>query len=323
VFTTIFTIAVLLFTEIVPKTLGVAAVDRLAAPVAIGVQGLVWILAPLVAVTRALSGLLRRTQEAPVTSLEEIRLLTALGRSEGALRAGEADMIEGAAALRETRVRDVMVPRGGVMFLSGQQSLSENVLKVRRSGHSRFPYSPTANLDDAKGFLLAKDILFTLRDSGDSIDLSALVTKGPVVPASTSLDQLLRLFQRERKHMALVVDEYGGIEGVVTLEDVIEEVVGEIEDESDRLNLFIIKRSDGSLLCRGWAEIWKVFGTLDRELPDGAFDATTVGGVAAELIGRIPRVGDRVESHGIELRVIQASPRRAERVEVRVTDLPA
>jgi putative hemolysin len=317
IFTTLFTISVLIFTEILPKTLGVVAVGRLAAPVALGVSALVWVLSPAVAITRALSSLLRRGQEAPVTSLREIRLLAALGRSEGVVGKGEADMIEGAAQLRELRVRDVMVPRGGVVFLSGQRSLSDNLARVRHSGHSRFPYSPTSNLDDASGLLLAKDVLFALRDSGDAIDLSALASKGLVVPATTTLYRLMRLFQEERKHMAMAVDEYGGIEGVVTLEDVIEVIVGDIEDESDRVQALIVKRSDGTLVCRGWAEMWKIFAALDLEAPDEAFEATTVNGVVAELVGRIPSAGDRVETHDIEIMVVQASSRRAERLEVR------
>jgi CBS domain containing-hemolysin-like protein len=114
--------------------------------------------------------------------------------------------------------------------------------------------------------------------------------------------------------MAIVLDEYGGTQGIVTLEDVLEEIVGEIEDESDRVNRFIIKRPDGSLLCRGWAEARKVFELFEV---DAESDSVSIGGCVAEWVGRVPRVGDVVQFQGLEMRVTQASSRRAERIEVR------
>lgn len=315
IFSLLFTLGVLIFSEIVPKTIGVASAGSLAAPVAFGVAGLVIVLKPLLTVTRAISRALSPTTAQPVTSLDEIRLLAALGRTEGVVGAIAADMIEGVAALRELRARDVMVPRARVVYLSGQRSLDENLEVVQRSGHSRFPYSATGDLDQIEGVILVKDLMFTLHESGDSIDLAQLATKALVVPSSTTLERLLRMFQRERRHLAIVVDEYGGTEGVVTLEDVLEEIVGEIEDESDRVDPFVTRRSDGSVICRGWAEARTVLGGFGIEADD--IQAVTVGGLVAELVGRVPRVGDQMEWRGLSFLVTQASARRAERVEVR------
>jgi putative hemolysin len=116
-----------------------------------------------------------------------------------------------------------------------------------------------------------------------------------------------------------VLDEYGGTQGIVTLEDVLEEIVGEIEDESDRVHRFIVKRADGSLVCRGWAEARKVFELLQV---DAEFDSVSIGGCVAELVGRVPRVGDVVHFHGLQMKVTHASPRRAERIEVRRAEPP-
>jgi CBS domain containing-hemolysin-like protein len=134
------------------------------------------------------------------------------------------------------------------------------------------------------------------------------------------LERLLQTFREERRHLALVVDEYGGTQGLVTLEDVLEEIVGEIEDESDRVNPFITKRADGSLLCRGWAETRKVFEALDVE---DDTEAVSIGGFVAERVGRMPRVGDVVRHGTLEIRVLQASARRAEAVQVRRTEPPS
>lgn len=315
VFSLSFTLAILFFSEIVPKTLGVTFVAQLAMPVAMGVQVLVWVLRPVLFLTRNISGILRRGQLAPVTSIDEIRLLAALGRTEGAVGARTASMIEGAAALRELTAYDVMVPRVGVVFLSGQSSLEENLRKVRNSGHSRFPYAPDGDLDHVSGILLVKDLLFALHEEPEKIDYEALLRPVTFVPEGMRLERLLRTFQEERRHLAVVVNEYGGAQGIVALEDVLEEIVGEIEDESDRVDPFIVRRLDGALVCRGWAEARKVFELL--RVDDQEIESVTIGGFLADLLGRVPKVGDSVEFGGYEFKVLRATARRAERVEIR------
>jgi CBS domain containing-hemolysin-like protein len=316
VFSLAFTVAVLLFSEIIPKTIGVTYVSTLAAPVAYGVTGLAFVLKPILWVTSKVAGVVRGNHESSVTSLEEIRLLVALGRTEGALAGRVADMIEGATALRELTAYDVMVPRAQVAFLSGERTLQENLDLIRRSQHSRFPYTPDADLDHAKGVVLVKDLLF--RDgalaTGADIDFAALQSPLLVVPAAAPLEKVLRTFQEERRHIAIVVDEYGGTQGLITLEDVLEEIVGEIEDESDRVDQRIFRRADGVFVCRASAETRKLFEILGI---DESVGLVTVGGFVADLVGRVPRTGDVVEFHGFQFSVARASARRAERIEVR------
>jgi CBS domain containing-hemolysin-like protein len=317
IFSVAFASSILLLCEIIPKTLGVAYSGQLAVPVAYFVRALVAVLRPLLYLTELVAGLLRRQQAAPVTSLEEIRSLATLGRMEGSLKDRTADVIEGAASLSELTAYDVMVPRNGVVFLSPERSVADNLAIVRRSGHSRLPFAPGNDLDQVQGIVLAKDMLYQLQQTPNVIDWKPLVQAPLVVPETLPLDRLLRTFQRERRHLAIVVDEYGGTQGIVTLEDVLEEIVGEIEDESDRLGSHIIRRPDGSLVCRGLAETRKVISLLglDDEAAD-LVDAVTVSGFVADQIGRIPRTGDNFEWQNHKFEVLHASARRAERVSI-------
>jgi CBS domain containing-hemolysin-like protein len=313
VFSLVFTLLVLVFSEILPKTLGVIFVKEFAVSVAFGVSGLVFVLRPLLWLTNVFARLLRRGGQTPITSMEEIRLLVASGRSEGVLGTRVADMIEGAARLRELTAYDVMVPRALVVFLSGEQTLEQNLGVIRKSGHSRFPYTPDADLDNAKGVVLVKELLFRLRDN-EQVNLAEIARPMIVIPSTTPLERLLRTFQEERRHLAIVVDEYGGTQGVVTLEDVLEEIVGEIEDESDRVDPNIIRRGKDVIVCRGLAETRKVFELFGIDEPT---ESVAMAGFVAELVGRVPQAGDSVEQGGIRYTVLRASARRAERIEVR------
>ena len=308
-----FTIAVLIFSEIVPKTIGVTYAAQLAVPVAYSVRLLVVVLRPILWLTSIFARLLRGETASPVTSLEEIKLLVALGRSEGAVAGRVADMIEGATALRELTAYDVMVPRARVVYLSGERDLEQNLQVVRESGHSRFPFTVDGNPDRFEGMVLVKDLMFKLRESPEDPDWKTLATPLLVIPATAQLERVLRTFQEQRRHLALVVDEYGGTQGIITLEDVLEEIVGEIEDETDRVDQSIIRRADGKLVCRGMAETRKLFEILEVSAES---DMVTVAGFVADLVGRVPRIGDSVEWNGFRFTVTRATARRAERIEI-------
>lgn len=321
-FSLIFAAVILVAGEIIPKSLGAAMPVRAAPSVAIFVRLLVTMLAPVVAVTRAIARLFKSNVVNPVTSVEEIRLLASLGKSEGAVGPRLASMIAGATTLRELTAYDVMVPRGRMAVMSGARSLEENLKVIRDTGHSRFPYTPTGELDTVQGVLLTKDLLFQLRETPTNLNMGALASSALVVPETLSLDQLLRTFQDQRKHLAIVVDEYGGTGGLVTLEDVLEEIVGEIEDESDRVNPHILRRPDGSLSCRGWAEIRKICEVLHIDNAE-ELEVVTVGGLLAEELGRVPVEGDVIVWQGYRFEVGQATARRAERVDIREAVDPA
>ena len=218
-FSILFTIAVLLLTEIIPKTLGVSNAVKLAPVVAHGIRWLTVILRPLVVVSERISRSLRGDAESQVTSAEEIRLLALLGRSEGIIGSRMAQMIVGATQMRDLRVHDIMLPREDVKFLSGSMHRSEALEKLRDTGLSRFPYTPTDDLDDVSGVVIAKDLLYWLVSNDDDIiDWESVRLEPLVVPESSPLPQLMRTFQENRRHLAIVVDEYGSVNGIATLE---------------------------------------------------------------------------------------------------------
>jgi len=319
-FSAIFTLAILLFTEIIPKTLGVTFANRLSGPVTLAVWVMVKVLRPILWITNAISKQLTKGHEKPVTSIEEIRLLAALGKSEGVVGPRFAQFIEGVASLRELTVHDVMVPRVSIAYLSGTKSLEENLEIIHESGHSRFPFTATGDLDDIDGIVLAKELLFLDHEGDEPLQWDEVKSPLVVVPEGKHLDEVLRLFQEQRKHMAVVVDEYGGTQGVVTLEDVLEEIVGEIEDETDRVERLIDKLPSGAYLCRGHAETRKLFKVVGLE---NKTEFVTVGGFVGDLLGHVPKVGDIAEYKRLRFEVTKASKRRAERVLVTVLEKEA
>jgi CBS domain containing-hemolysin-like protein len=315
-FTLVFTTTVLLFTEIVPKTLGVAHADRLAAPVAHGIHVLTRTLWPLIALTERLSRLLRGSAKAPVTSVEEIRLLAQLGRNEGVVGARTASIIAGATQLSQLRAQDVMVPRHEVTLLSASRSLQSNLEVARAARHSRFPFSSSVDLDNATGVVLIKDLLFHLqRYPSKEFDWASVVREMLIVPASKPVNTLLRMFKESRMHMAFVVDDYDEIRGVVTLEDVLEEIVGEISDESDEPVNFVWEQTDGALRFIASTDLRRVCERLGIAW-DADVQAATLGGLVTVLQGSLPREGDMVRWEGFTLTVAKAGERRAELIDV-------
>ena len=315
IFSVVFTTAVLLFTEIIPKTLGVTYAKVLAAPVAYSIYGLTLVLRPLVALTGWISRALRGAKDVSITSVEEIRLLTALARNEGIVGARTAGIIVGATRLNQLRAEDVIVPRQQVIFLSGEQTPSDVLNAIRGSGHSRFPFSPTGDLDEVSGVVLTKELLLQIQQHPDRIDWNAVSREPLIIPASRPLNSLLRAFKEERTHMAIVVDEYGGTEGIVTLEDILEELVGDIIDESDRPMEALWPQEDGSVHALSTVEMRKVCEHLGIEWQRDE-DVTSLGGLVTTLLGRVPKKGDAVAWHEYRLEVLTATQKRAEIIKV-------
>jgi len=317
IFMIVFTIAVLLFTEIIPKTLGVTHAVRLATPVAYGIRVLTVALHPLVIWSGRISRALRGRKDLPVTSVEEIRLLAALGRTEGVVGAQTAGIIAGATGLRKLSASDVMLPRKQVVCLSATNTRQQIMKTLSQSGHSRFPFSTTDDLDQVSGVVLAKELLLRLQESADeTIDWSRLVHAPLVVPETAPLDSLLRTFKQARRHIAIVVDEYGDVQGIVTFEDVLEEIVGDIFDESDRPTEDLWPQDDGSSHALGTIELRKLCRVLGIQLPPDT-EVSRLGGLVTELLGRIPVTGDTVEWNDCRLEVLSASQWSAELVSIK------
>lgn len=310
IFSALFTLAVLLLTEIIPKTLGVSYTSMLASPVAYGINFLTVVLKPMVLVSERISRSLRGKEDIPVTSVEEIRLLASLGRSAGVVGVKTAGIIVGATHLRHMHAHDLILPREAVRFLSADMNRQQVLDYVRNSGHSRFPFSSTGDLDDVTGVVLVKDLMYwLLQNEGEQIAWNEITREALIVPASQPLFQLLRTYQDTRRHLAVVVDEYGGVEGIVTLEDLLEEMVGDIRDESDLPLDEVQQEPGGSLLVNAHVDLRKLSAKLGVPW-DPDIEPTTVGGLVIEELERIPVVGDSIDWNGFRIEVLEADRRR-------------
>ena len=317
IFSIIFTLAVLLFTEIIPKTLGVSYAPSLASPVAHGIRWLTVILHPLVITSERMSRALRRSEEVPVTSPEEIRLLALLGRSEGAVGRDTAGMIIGATHLKHLTAHDVMLPREDVNYLSASMSRSEALAIVRETGHSRFPFSTSGTLDKVSGVVLAKEFLdWALEHNDETVAWDSLQRDTLIVPETSTLPRLMRTFQDSRRHLAVVIDEYGDVQGIVTMEDVLEEVVGDIRDEHDKPVTDIEENERGELLVRGSVDIRMLSNRLNVPWDPDA-EVSTIGGMVTESLERIPEVGDTIEWQGHLVVVLRSDAKRPTLVSIK------
>jgi magnesium and cobalt transporter len=232
-------------------------------------------------------------KETPDASLE------GADKSAAERAAVEREMIRGVRELGETTVKEVMVPRIDTVFLPLDVSREELLEKVVSCGHSRIPvYSDT--IDQVVGVLYAKDLLRALVKSGDFL-LSDLVRKPFFVPELKRIDSLLKEFRRKRVHIAVVVDEYGGVSGIVCLEDIIEEIVGEIRDEFDEEREDVVRLGDSSWLCDARADLDAVNRETGLSLPADDFD--TLGGYVFALFGKIPARYERAGSGDLDFTV--------------------
>ena len=316
VFSLVFTLAVLLLTEIIPKTLGVSYTSVLAAPVAYGINFLTLVLKPMVLVSERISRSLRSKSDIPVTSTEEIRLLASLGRSAGVVGVKTAGIIVGATHLRHMHAHDLILPREAVRFLSADMDRRQVMDYVRSSGHSRFPFSPSGDLDNVTGVVLVKDLMYwLLQNQGQEIAWEEITREALIVPGSQPLTQLLRTYQDTRRHLAVVVDEYGSVEGIVTLEDLLEEIVGDILDESDLPLSDVQQEPGGSLVVNAQVDLRKLSAMLGVPW-DPEIEPTTVGGLVIEELERIPVVGDIIDWNDFTIEVLRADRRRVSSLRV-------
>jgi CBS domain containing-hemolysin-like protein len=210
-----------------------------------------------------------------------------------ALESDQREMIQGVVELSATTVKEVMVPRTDTVFLSAAASRDELLARIAESEHSRFPvYEDT--IDNVIGILYVKDVLRALvqgdpaahQAAGDSFDIKALLRKPFFVPLSKHIDDLLRELRRRRVHIAVVVDEYGGVSGIVCMEDIIEEIVGDIQDEFDHETEDVLSLGEGTWLCGARVNLEDLAEETGLELPVEDFD--TLGGFVFDLFGKIP-----------------------------------
>ncbi len=252
---------------------------------------------------------------------DELRALVNVDvdEEEGAIEAEEMEMIAGIFELSGTKVREVMVPRIDMVTIPIDARLDEALDTILSAGHSRIPVH-RGNLDDIAGVLYAKDLLRPFRDRNFDPDIAGLLREAYFVPESKPVDELLQELQRRRVHMAIVVDEYGGTAGLVTIEDLLEEIVGEIQDEYDREESRIEHISEHELIVDAGVDIDDVNRLMDIELPTD--EADTLAGLVFTQLGKVPEVGERAVFDDVEIEVLALAGRRIRRVRVRRGESP-
>ena len=314
----VLTAAHIVFGELVPKLIAIRSAERVALAVAQPLRIFYWMVFPGLIVLNGASSILLRALGFPslhdaegALSEEEILGMLTQAYAKGRLSQAKRQLLERVVRFTERTARQVMVPRVDVTFLDADTPMEEALVRARASGFTRFPLCEGGSLDHITGYINMKDVLSaaerpkTLREA---------MREASLVPETTGLFDLMRNMQRRQLPFAIVVDEYGGTSGIVTLEDVLEEIVGEIRDEHDDEAPKVETRADGTLVADGMV-------ALDDLRAHGAdfagTDADTVGGAVLERLARLARVGDRVRFGDWVVQVETVRRRRVARVSVR------
>jgi len=320
VVTTILALFTIVFGELVPKALALAHAERFAIVLSTLVDLLGRLLGPVVSALAAITGAIARTLGADVTNAaritaEELKLIVERGGEQGVLEAEEEQMINAVIELGDRRVHEVMVPRVSMVSLPVGATFEAAIDLVVAEWHSRVPvYEGT--VDHIVGIVYAKDLLPYLRaGSAEHPSLRSLLRPPLFVPESMTVDDLLHELQRRKVHLAIVLDEYGGTAGLVTIEDLLEEIVGEIQDEYDVEEPLVVRLSADEVRVDGRTDVDELRDLFDIELPlEDEEQYDTVGGLVYHRIGGIPSVGDRVDLDGLTLTVETTDGRRVGKV---------
>jgi CBS domain containing-hemolysin-like protein len=306
---------VLLLVQFVGRAVAVSRPEQVALtlvrPVELLVRLLFIVLVPLIALDGWVRGLLG--VRGALTPAEEEDRLRHLVEGNTALEEDEREMIASVIELGEQPVREIMVPRMDIVATTEESTVREMLDQIIQSGHSRIPIYE-ATIDNITGVVYAKDLLKFLRDGDQHAGVKPLAREPSFVPETKKVDELLHEMQQRRVHVSIVIDEYGGTAGLITIEDLIEEIVGEIQDEYDVEEELIQEVSDDEALFDARVSIRDVNGTLDLEIEDEDFD--TLGGLLYHELGKVPSVGDEVRVDGALVTVLTTTGRRVRKVRV-------
>ena len=296
-----------------PRTLGRQHVNAVALAGAPWVRVLGRLFNPLAALLTLFGNAItpgRGFREGPFASEVEIRELVDMAEERGVVEHGERQMIQSVFELGNTIAREVMVPRTEVVFIESTKSVRQALALALRSGFSRIPVTGE-NLDDVVGITYLKDLVRRAQDSERARSTTVLEVMRPAtyVPESKPVDALLREMQSARSHMAVVIDEYGGTAGLITIEDILEEIVGEITDEYDNERPPVERIDENTARVTARLAVEDLGELFDVELPDRD-DVETVGGLLAEALGRVPIAGSQAIVHGLQLTAEDIGGRR-------------
>lgn len=308
--------------ELVPKRIAMKRPEGIARAVSGLMIGMTTVLRPAIwLLTVSTNGVLRLCgidpkDNAEEVSEEEIIMMLDEGEEAGSIESGEKELIKNVFSLNDTTAEDVMVHRSQVAFLKRDDARTTLLNEIAESGYSRFPVYGE-NIDDIVGILYAKTYL-TAQSRGERCEMKDFLMPPRFVHASTHINRILLDMQREHAHMAVVVDDYGGVIGIITLEDILEELVGEIWDESDEVIENIRERPDGSYDINGSTRLSDMCESIGCSIDS---EADTVGGWVTEMLGGIPESGESFECGGMHVTVESTDKRRVLKVNVNVNIL--
>ncbi len=314
-------LVVLIFCEITPKTAAVQNPLRWARVLVGPVKGTAWVLHPVVVVlggitssfVRMLGGQIKHNS--PFVTEEELRLLVTVGEEEGVLEEEETDMIHSIFEFADTTLREVMIPRIDMVTLDSNATVTEAVDVALQGGFSRIPvYEESVGIDEIIGVLYTKDMLKQLREGHNTFPIRDLVRSAYFVPESKKLDDLLREIRQKRVHMVIVVDEYGSVAGLVTIEDLVEEIVGDIQDEYDHEEVLYEKVNENEYIFDAKINIYEFGDMMDMKLEDGDYE--TLGGFVYEQLDKIPIEGDTTTYKDLKFTVLATRGRRITKIRV-------
>ncbi len=256
----------------------------------------------------------RLVQGRDVRTREDIAEFLAGFIERGILAPDELQMLQGVLKVSDTQVRDIMVPRSQMVVVEKDQTADEVLKVITESNHSRFPVIGD-DRDEVVGIVLAKDLLKHFVAARETFDLQRFLRPAVFIPESKRLNTLLEEFREGRNHMAIVVDEYGGVSGLATIEDVLEQIVGEIDDELDTEAVSSIQPQDGGkFVVMALTRIDEFNDFFSTELSDADYD--TVGGLLMQELGRLPRRGETLDFAGLRFKVLRGDRRRLHTLEV-------
>jgi magnesium and cobalt transporter len=247
---------------------------------------------------------------------KEIQQLIDEGEERGLISEDEGEMLQGIFSFRDTVAREILVPRTDTVGARSDTDIRDIIELIIQSGHSRIPIYQD-NIDNIVGILHAKDLLpFWGREK--DIDIRSIVRPPYFIPETKKISDVLTDLRDKKSHMAIVIDEYGGTAGILTLEDIIEEIIGEIVDEYDSDQNWIVELDDGSIVVDARLDMEELEDHLDVRFPEGNYES--VGGFIINFLGRVPSIDDKVVFDNLEFTVTEADRRKAEKVHIRRLD---
>jgi len=255
----------------------------------------------------------RLRRRASAGSEEELQQLIDESEQRGIIDESEGDMLQSILELDETYLREIMVPRTDMVCVDAAAPLTQVLEAILQSGHTRIPIYK-GNIDNIIGLVYAKDLLHYWGQSLEKIPLDRVLRQPFLVPESKQVSVLLREFRETRVHIAIVIDEYGGTAGLVTIEDLIEEIVGDIQDEYDLEEEWLIADSDGTVVVNGRLNIEEFEEYFDVEVEREKFD--TIGGYVIELFGRVPAVGEKVRVGQFDMLIEKGDQRSIQQIRI-------